>query len=226
MSSGKSWADFMRLADQFKAEPTLANYLVLRRTFGSSGVDSAHLTTDDPIPSIEGELRQLDIDPAIFSDVLDGNDHQIDELCLRLMEKLVERDVLEASGKSHVQTTGQAIPDSLIDFLAISMLEACEAHDLSPPPALVVLFRERLGGPNPARHKQNMIDQNRKIAIWMAAQILSNGEKTSIRKIAKAMGLEASTVSRWFKKGELEQEAKRVRGWFKKPSELKQKITP
>ena len=226
MSSGKSWADFVRQADQFKAEPTLENYLVFRRTFGSSGVESAHLSTDDPVPSIENELRQHDIDPAIFSDALDGNDHQIDELCLRLMEKLVERHALVTSGKSHVQTTWQAIPDSLIDYLAISMLEACEAHDLSPPPALVVLLRDRLGGPNPARRKQNMIDQNRTVAIWMAAQILSNGEKTSIRKIAKAMGLEASTVSRWFKKGELEQEAKRVRGWFKKPSELKRKIKP
>ena len=77
------------------------------------------------------------------------------------------------------------------------MLEACEAHYVSTPSALVVLVRERLGRPNPARHKQNIIDQNRKTAIRMAAQILSNGEKISIRKIAKAMGLEASTVSRW-----------------------------
>lgn len=71
-----------------------------------------------------------------------------------------------------------------------------------------------------------MIDQNRKKAIWIAAQIFSSGEKMSIRKIAKAMDLEASTVSRWFKKGELEQEVKRMRGWFKKPSELSRKIKP
>ena len=226
MSSGKSWADFVRLADQFKDEPTLENYLIHRRAFGGSGVDSAHLITNDPISSIESELHQYNLDPAIVSDVLDGNDHQIDALCLRLMEKLVERQALEVSGKSHVQTTGKAIPDSLIDYLAISMLEACEAHDLAPPSSLVVLIRERLGGPNPARHRQNMIDQNRKKAIWIAAQIFSSGEKMSIRKIAKAMDLEASTVSRWFKKGELEQEVKRVQGWFKKPNELKQKIKP
>ena len=67
MSSGKSWADFVRQADQFKAEPTLENYLVFRRTFGSSGVESAHLSTDDPVPSIENELRQHDIDPAIYA---------------------------------------------------------------------------------------------------------------------------------------------------------------
>ena len=85
----------MRLADQFKAEPTLENYLLHRRSLGGSGVDSAHLTTDDPILSIESELRQYDINPAIFSDVLDGNDHKIDELCLRLIEKLVERRALQ-----------------------------------------------------------------------------------------------------------------------------------
>lgn len=223
VSSGKSWADFMRLADQFKAEPTLENYLVHRRAFGGSGVDSAHLIATDPISSIESELRQYDIDPSIFSDVLDGNDHQIDELCLRLMEKLVERQALEESGKSHVQTTGKAIPDSLIDYLAISMLEACEAHDLSPPPALVVLIRERLGGPNPARHKQNLIDKNRKQAIWMAAQRRLSGKSISVRQIAKKMGLEASTVSRWFKLGELEHEAERMRKWFKKPNDLVRK---
>lgn len=226
MSSGKSWADFMRLADRFQNEPTLENYLVLRRTFGGGDIESLHLMRPDPLSSIEDELRQYGMDPAVFSDALDGDEFQIDELCLQIMERLVDRQTRERSGEAHVQTTGQAIPNSLIDYLIMTMLEACEAHDLAPRTALVILIRERLGGQNPDRHKQNLIDKNRKQAILMAASQLSQGKEISIRQIAKKMHLEASTVSRWFKAGELEMEANRMRAWFKKPNDLKSKSRP
>jgi hypothetical protein len=221
MTSEKLWRDFMKLAERFEAEPTLENYLLLRRTFPGGNVESLHFLSPDPHSSVEGELRQYGIEPFIFSDALDGNEHQIDELCLKLMERLVERQARERAGETHLQTTGQAIPDSLIDYLVITMLEATENHDLRLEPALVILIRERLGGSNLARHKQNLIDKNRKQAILLAASQLAQGKEISIRQIASKLDLEASTVSRWFKPGELEQEAIRVRGWFKEPSALK-----
>lgn len=226
MSSEKSFSDFMKLADKFEAEPILENYLVLRRGFGGTGVELSYFLIPDPLSSVEDELRQHGIDPAIFSDALDGNDYQIDELCLQLMERLVERQTRERAGHTHIQTTGLAIPDSLIDYLVISMLEASEVHGLAPGPALVILIREKLGGPNPGRHKQNLIDKNRKHAIWIAAHHRLGGRTISVRQIAEKMGLEASTVSRWFKPGELKQEAERMCRWFKKPGDLVQKLKP
>ncbi|MGH6819644.1 MAG: hypothetical protein ACREDU_02145, partial [Methylocella sp.] len=111
----------------------------------------------------------------------------------------------------------------LIDYVLVAMLESCDQHGLPPPPSLVVLVRERLGGANVARHKQSLIDQRRVRAVWLAHQALASGDQISMRQIAKTIGVEASTVSRWFGRGELRREAEKIQKWFLKPNELTRK---
>jgi hypothetical protein len=76
--------------------------------------------------------------------------------------------------------------------------------------ALVMLLRERLVGPNPAYHKAYEKREDRKAAIYIGAQLLVLSENCSIRRIAEIMGVEPSTVSRWFPNDELRLEAERV----------------
>ena len=124
--------------------------------------------------------------------------------------------MIAGSAKSHGETALQArnegIPDSLIDYLVIFMLEAMKWNgEEFVPGSLVMLLRERLLGPNPGYHKAYEKRQGQKDAAFIGAQLLVRGEACSVRKVAKIMHIEPSTVSRWFPNNSLRIEAERIR---------------
>ena len=88
--------------------------------------------------------------------------------------------------------------NSLIDFLIVFALEACEQEGLVPPASLVILTRERLGGSNPARYERYTVSQKKHTAVSLAMAHLEMGLDISIRRVAKEMGVQPSTVKRWF----------------------------
>jgi hypothetical protein len=156
---------------------------------------------------IEEELRQFKLDRWLVSGALDGNDRDVDELALRLMERLIERDTIEKSGEVHLQSRRIAISDGLVNFLIVAMLEPMEEFI---PPSLVVLIRERLCGTNPDLYKEYLQMQRKRDSLALAAFAFPVG-KVSIRKIAKLMKVQPSTVSRWFPNGDFQRELDKFR---------------
>jgi hypothetical protein len=210
--TGPDLTHWLSLVEAYVKEPSIKNYVHLRRAYYLRGAyyranAVAQTFIDFNEHTIEKELRQYGMEPLLVSEALEGNDRQIDELSLRLMEKLIERDKLAKEGHTQVQSRGIAISDSLVDFLIVAMLQAVveEEH-----PALAVLIRERLCGQKPDYYEKylRLIDQRRAIAL--AALKFPNG-KISVRKIAELMNVEPSTVSRWFPDGDLQEKVDQFR---------------
>ena len=133
---------------------------------------------------------------------------------------LLRRRQLESQGETQLQARKEAISDSLIDYLVITTLEAMKWNgEEFVPGSLVILLRERLLGPNPAYHKAHEKRKNRKDAAFFAAQLLLRGEDCSVRKVAKIMDIDPSTVSRWFPNNSLRTEAERLRKFFSEEEE-------
>jgi hypothetical protein len=204
-------AELLAMVDAYEREPTLANYVRIKRTFGLRVDTSVGRYYDFEPLSIAKELRRLGIGPALVDSALDGDQwhdgKNIDRLVLRIMECLIERDQIEKSGSAHVQSRKIAISDSLVNFLIVAMLETFED---SIPPSLIVLIRERLCGSNPDRYKEHLQVQRRRDAIAIAAIKFPKG-KVSIRKLAKILDVEPSTISRAFPGGSFQKELDKFR---------------
>jgi hypothetical protein len=203
----QSYAHYQALLEAYESEPTLVNFVRFRRALGGSIVSRS--LEVDPF-TMEAELRQFGIDPWLVSAALDGDEYQIEELALRLMEALIEREELEKRGAAHLQSRRIAINDSLVDFLIVATLEATAEQEVSISSALVRLIRERLCGANPDRHNEYMRMQRRRDAIALAALKFPSGQ-ISIRRIAALMKVEPSTISRWFPDGDFQQHVDRFR---------------
>jgi hypothetical protein len=80
-------------------------------------------------------------------------------------------------------------------------------HEISD--ALIVLIRERLCGRG-SYYQDSLRFKKQRDAVALAAVKFPSG-KISIRKIAKLMNVEPSTVSRWFPAGDLQEQVDRFR---------------
>ncbi len=86
---------------------------------------------------------------------LPGHFKAVDELSLKLLDALIERDDLERSGGSHPVRVHAQIPDSLINELALSMAECgwiCKQEWSLP---LAILLRHQLGAIGKGSGKKN-----------------------------------------------------------------------
>lgn len=212
----RNFKDCEDVTDRFLDDPSIENYVVMRRRYPSMGVENARFLGIKPLFAVEGELQQFGIEPWMVCGALDGEDRQVDELSLQLIEALVKRRALTKDGKTHLQRRRQVVPDSLIDYLVVAMLEAIQQHDCHIPASLIILIRERLGGPNPALYRDYLIKQKRKDAAFLGFHLLHKGEDPSIRRVAQIMGVQPSTVSRWFPDGDFRTEVKRWQRMLKK----------
>jgi hypothetical protein len=198
--------------ERFKANPTIEQYLRLRREYPGVDVPVLRFGGLDPLFALEPELKQHGIDATLVAGALDADPKDVDGLCLQLLEALNDRRRRESQGETALQARNEAIPDSLIDYLVTFILEAMKSNGKEfVPGSLVMLLRERLLGPNPAYHKAYEKQQRRKDAAFLAAQLLLRGEECSVRGVAKIMDIEPSTVSRWFPNNSLRIEAERIR---------------
>lgn len=211
MDTDRDLPDLQKLNDDYEANPSLEKYLAIRRQYPTLRIATARFGGLDPLFSLQGELTGFGLEPLLVCGALDGNADDADELVLQLMERLVLRQKLEKAGKTHLQSRGGAIPDTLINYLIVILLEACEVHQTVPSSSLIVLIRERLGGAHPARHQQYLLDQKKKTAVWLAAQMFDRDERISIRQLAKQLHVEPSTITRWYSTEELEKKVEDVR---------------
>jgi len=138
----------------FKANPTIEKYLWLRREYPGVDVPVLRFAGIEALFALEPELTHHGIDPALVAGALDANPKCVDDLCLLLLESMSDRRQRESRGETALQARKEVIPDSLIDYLVITMLEAMKWNgEEFVPGSLLMLLRERLLGPNPAYHK-------------------------------------------------------------------------
>ena len=80
---------------------------------------------------------------------------------------------------------------------------------------LIVLIRERLGGPFPEYNEvASQVHEKKANAAMVGGQILAQGHLPTFRLLGKIFGVSPSTVKRWFGPGEFEKETKLYSTWF------------
>jgi hypothetical protein len=190
---------FSELSRAFKRNPTIENYVKLRRENPNEAIEIAVSSGLEWLFSNDKLLEAHGISPTLVGGILEADHACISELSLLLLEKIIEKKDLSAKGQTHLVGRGKAISESLIDHLICMILDSMEwTDDLRLDRDLIVLIRERLGGVTSKWEKEQDLLEKLQVAKGIALQIISNGGTPSIRSIAKAMNVHPSTVMRWF----------------------------
>ena len=214
-------AGFSELSKAFKKNPNIDNYVKLRRENPNEIIEVGVSSGLEWLFSHEGTLEAVGIPLRLVGGILDADHDAISELCLLLLEKIVERKNLERGGQTHLASRGEAISDSLINFLICMILDSLDWNDyLVLPRDLIVLMRERLGGENSIWEKDQEMIECRQNATWIAFQLLSKGKTPSYRLIGNVLGVSATTVMRWFPDSSMIEAAKKMALLVEKPRSM------
>lgn len=218
---------FNELSLAYKRNPTMETYLALRRAHPDAGIEISASGGLDTLFQIEPELRKYGFDPADIAGILDANPDAISKVALQCMEKLIVAKELVAKGETHLVGRGMALPPSLVDWIIVVALDGMSWTDqLEIPRDLMVLIQNRLGGVRGKYFRNFELHERKQTALMIAGQMLARGDKPSIRGLARILGLEASSVSRWFEEGEFERESKDFAAWFDENGRLKPLLHP
>jgi hypothetical protein len=193
--------------NEYWDDPSIEKYVALRRRF-PRGDTAPNLSEGFNAVAMKDELTRYGIDPYVVYGAVGGNDRDIDELSLQILEALIRRRKQERAGKTHLQSRKIAISDGLIAYLIMTMLES---EDLYIPTSLVVLIGAQLCGSRPERYQHYTKLKKRDDAALLGFLLEQRGEKPTVRRIAKSMDVEPSTVSRWFPGGDIRKEIDRWR---------------
>lgn len=146
---------FNAITKEYKANPTIENYVKLRRANPSAEIEVGVIGGFDSMFYMREELERYGIDPDLLGRILDADQDAMGEISLRLMEKMIEARHIEETGETHLIRRGLAIPERLIDWVICCSLDSLSWNDeLTIPRDLIVLIRERLGGSNPQYKKE------------------------------------------------------------------------
>lgn len=197
---------FNEITKYYKANPSLENYVKLRRENPDAEIEVSVIGGFDSMFYMRDELERYGIDPDLLGKILDADLDAISEIALRMMEKIVEAREIAAGGQTHLIRRGLAIPDKLIDWVICCSLDALSWSDeLTTPRDLIVLIRERLGGSDLHYEREGAIRNNKARAEWIAGQLMARGIVPTFKVIGDTLGVAPSTVKRWFRPGEFEQ---------------------
>ena len=76
--------------------------------------------------------------------------------------------------------------------------------------------RDRLGGVNSKFERAQELEETKSTVAFVAAELLSKGQPVSIRSIAKALGVNATTVMRWYPESDFAEFGKALSQFRKK----------
>ncbi len=184
---------------QFQEAPNTENYLRLRREHPDALIEIATGHQHRWLARNHEELNRFGINKLLVVGALGGDLDFIGELSLQLLEKLLERKQLMQTGENQVQSRGSGIRDSLVHYLIAAMLESLDrANLLHVPRDLMMLIRQTLGSDVTREEGEIRIFANVQNALWEAAISRELGHPSSMNAIAKLLGVNRSTVSRWF----------------------------
>lgn len=157
------------------------------------------------------KLEAFGIDPEEVAGALDAEDGAVSSLCLRLMDLIVEREDRSREGESHLASRGEAISDSMVNHLIVVMIDAYRrAETTCLPLDLLVLVRHQFGAGASSEKAHAAKKMNRSLALQLATGLLRDGEVPTVRRVASIMGINQSTVSRWFPNGDLQVQAQKL----------------
>ena len=205
-------SEFSTLSRAFKANPTTEHYVELRRKYPDEVIEVAISSGFEWIFANVDLMKSFDLPPNLVGNASEADPESISELSLILMERLIERDIAEKAGKTHSASRGEAISDSLVNYLINMMLDGVDwTGDLFIPRDLIVLIRHQIGGVTSDWDKKHKKDENRSNAVWAAVQLATQGHTPSYRRIGQILGVSATTVMRWFPNNEFIEQMKELR---------------
>ncbi len=197
--------DSSDLIKSYVEDPSIQKYIDLRKFHASDMIDISLSPGYEWLFSNVDRLNEFGIDPNLVGAALDAKDDSTSILSLELLSKIAEREKLVLDGGSHLVSRKKVISDVLINFLICLMVEAKEVHGYGLlNKDLIVLIRHQLGGGVDIEwDRSDRLGKNRSQASWIAATLAAQGETPSYRSIAKVMGVNASSVMRWFPNDDL-----------------------
>ena len=177
--------DYLKHRDKFPDHDTYLPLFVANEGYVSmTGLDIAF--------KFEQQFKNLGISPEDFVGVLDGDEACIERLSLSCLRAISDREKQELD-KPHIVANGQAISNSLLDMLICTMAEAISSFYLTPPSSWTVLLKVRLNAFSHSVLEKVLTSNRRSNAIGLFA---ANSEiKDAL--VAKIVGVNKSTVSRW-----------------------------
>lgn len=206
----------------FKAKPMLETYLDLRRSDPAAEIEVAVTGGFESMFYMREEFEKFGLDPDLLGGILDANPEAVDAIALRLLQAIVDGRRLAGAGETHLAARGRVVPDKLIDWIIVCILDAMSWNDdLTISRDLIVLIRERLGGPATHYEEVGRIRQSRQNAAMVAGQLKAQGIMPTLALLGEAFGVAPSTVKRWFAPGELEREADRWSRMFDDRGQLR-----
>ena len=205
---------FNEITRKYKADPTIENYVALRKSNPNEVIEIATTGGLDFLISQNRLLLDNGIEPKLFAGALDANEEDQSKLSLILLEKIIERKKLEDKGNSQIVSRGKAVSDLFLNFMIGCMLDALDWNqELYICRDLIVLIKAQLA----VVHSEHVAHQKKlekmNAALFIAAQLVDAGITPTFRRVAEIMKVQPSTVKRWFpKNGELIAEANRLKG--------------
>jgi hypothetical protein len=190
---------FTQLVTAYRQNPTIENYVRVRRLFPEVGIQVAEFGGIEPLFALEDDLKKVGVAPDLVAAALDANEPSIDALCLRLLQCLITRENLPKDGPGFIQKRRRAISDSTVNYLIVAMLESYDWHEetFRVPASLIVLIRHQLCGTSPDLHKEFLSRERRQNVAISVGQRLKPGEKLSINKLRNWTDIPRSTAARW-----------------------------
>lgn len=158
------------------------------------------------LESQEEILRNgLDLEPALGC--LDAERKCQEQIALALIRRIIERKDMVKAGETHVVSLEKAISDTFVNYCIAWCLEAVMKLDGSKiANALMVLIKYQLGVTGSDCELENGLVLNKEKAIHAAVRLKSRGVKPTYRRIGDLLGVNASTVMRWFPDRDLDKE--------------------
>lgn len=202
---------FNEITKQYKASPTIENYVRLRRQYPEGEIEIATTGGIEFLFSQEKQLISYGISPRTVARVLDADLDAQADLSLKLLEQVIERKEKEKSGETHIVSRKHAISDTFVNYLITEALDALSWNDeLEISRELIVLIKHQLGSISSQYEAEVERRTKTSQARLIAAQIVARGETPTYRKIGRIMSIQASTVMRWFPDGTFISEAKEL----------------
>jgi hypothetical protein len=207
---------FNDLTKEYKKSPTIENYVRLRREYPEGEVEVSTTGGVEFLSAQEKDLRSQGLDPDVVIRLFDADLGAQAEISLLLLQKIIERDNLHKSGETHIVSRKKVVSDTLSNYLIGCALDGMSWTDnLEVTRELIVLIKQQLG----TLTSQYEIDQERlnrrSQATWIAAQLLNQGKPPTYRNIGRVLGVQASTVMRWFPDGDFIAEAEKLASFIK-----------
>lgn len=175
------------------------------------------------IPAVESVLSKYGITQEDYIGILDIDEHKIKIVCLKILEHMARSTELANEGKTHLVRRFNVMPPETIDWLICCMIDAFDWHgEPEWPIDLIMLIRFRLIPSMSKIEQHGRMMRNRRRAEWIGGSLTAQGKAATFRSVALQMGVQPSTVKRWFKSlDEFQTTARRLAECFQPDGQLK-----